>query len=103
MLVMFLFMKEVYVLQPYEVGSKYNKSLALVIPAKVVKRYKINPSTVIALTAIETAIEKDGLILLRTRNDIATSLGMEELASASSSNNKSATPVCGEQRGVTNH
>jgi hypothetical protein len=43
-------MKELYVLQPYEVGSRRAKSLALVIPAKVVKEYKIGTSTVFALS-----------------------------------------------------
>lgn len=97
MLVIFLFMKNLYILQPYEVGSKYNKSLALVIPAKVVKRYKINPSTAFALTANE----KDGHILLRTCDEIVPQPQMEEETHASSPNNESATPVCCEQRGAS--
>ena len=43
-------MKELYVLQPYEVGSRKAKSLALVIPAKVVKECSIGTSTVFALS-----------------------------------------------------
>jgi hypothetical protein len=42
-------MKSIYVLQPYEVGSKKAKSLALIIPAKVAKKYSIDTSTVFAL------------------------------------------------------
>jgi hypothetical protein len=42
-------MKSVYVIQPYEVGSKKAKSLAVVIPATVVKKYRINSSTIFAL------------------------------------------------------
>jgi hypothetical protein len=43
-------MKELYVLQPFEVGSRKAKSLALVIPAKVVKECSIGTSTVFALS-----------------------------------------------------
>jgi hypothetical protein len=42
-------MKSVYALQPYQVGSKQSKSLALVIPSKVAKEYHIDISTVFAL------------------------------------------------------
>ena len=31
--------------QPYLVGSKSSKSLAVVIPSSLVRKYKINPST----------------------------------------------------------
>src|SRR6266516_7001954 len=44
-------MRSLYVIQPYEVGSKKAKSLALVIPAKVVKKYNITISTVFVLKA----------------------------------------------------
>jgi hypothetical protein len=44
-------MKSVYALQPYQVGSKQSKSLALVIPSKVAKEYHIDISTVFALRA----------------------------------------------------
>jgi hypothetical protein len=44
-------MRKMYVLQPYEVGSKRSKSLALLIPAKMVREYNINTSTVFALRA----------------------------------------------------
>jgi hypothetical protein len=48
-------MKTFYVLQPYQVGSKRSKSLALVIPAKVVRECNIDTSTVFALrTNVDT-------------------------------------------------
>ena len=46
-------MKSVYALQPYQVGSKNGKSLAIVIPAKVTKKYNIDTSTIFALKADE--------------------------------------------------
>jgi hypothetical protein len=42
-------MKSFYALQPYQVGSKDRKSLAVIIPAKVTKQYNIDKSTVFAL------------------------------------------------------
>jgi antitoxin component of MazEF toxin-antitoxin module len=44
-------MRDVYIVQPYNVGSKKSKSLALVIPAKVVRQYRIDTSTAFALKA----------------------------------------------------
>jgi antitoxin component of MazEF toxin-antitoxin module len=42
-------MKSLYALQPYYIGSKDGKSLALIIPAKVAKRYNVDASTVFTL------------------------------------------------------
>lgn len=42
-------MKSVYVVQPYQVGSKGAKSLAMVIPAKIVREYNINASTIFTI------------------------------------------------------
>jgi hypothetical protein len=42
-------MKSVYVLQPYYVGSKHGKSLAIVIPAKVARKYNLDSSTIFSL------------------------------------------------------
>jgi hypothetical protein len=42
-------LKSVYALQPYQVGSKNAKSLAIVIPARVAKRYDIDTSTIFTL------------------------------------------------------
>jgi hypothetical protein len=42
-------MKSVYALQPYYVGSKHGKSLAIVIPAKVARKFNLDASTIFAL------------------------------------------------------
>jgi hypothetical protein len=42
-------LKNVYAIQPYFVGSKHGKSLAVVIPAKVAKKYNLGPSTIFSL------------------------------------------------------
>jgi antitoxin component of MazEF toxin-antitoxin module len=53
-----MYERNVYVVQPYKVGTKERKSLAIVIPAQVVKEYSFNPSTVFALN-----VEKDKITL----------------------------------------
>ena len=42
-------MKSLWTLQPYQVGSKDRKSLAIIIPAQVTKQYNIDKSTIFAL------------------------------------------------------
>jgi len=42
-------LKNVYAIQPYYVGSKHGKSLAVVIPAKVAKKFNLGPSTIFSL------------------------------------------------------
>jgi antitoxin component of MazEF toxin-antitoxin module len=46
-----VYMREIFIVQPYLVGSKKSKSLALIIPAEVVKQYQIDTSTAFALKA----------------------------------------------------
>ena len=59
-------MKQVYALQPYQVGSKDGKSLALIIPAKVARQCNVNMSTVFTLR-----IDQDSKrIMLETLNEI---------------------------------
>jgi hypothetical protein len=41
--------KSIYVMQPYQVGSKNAKSLVILIPARIVKEFNINTSTVFML------------------------------------------------------
>ena len=41
--------RNVYVVQPYEVGPKVRKSLALIIPSKIVKDYDIDNNTIFIL------------------------------------------------------
>jgi heterodisulfide reductase subunit A-like polyferredoxin len=43
--------KITYVSQPYQVGHRDRKSLAFIIPAKIVKKYNIDPSTIFAVRA----------------------------------------------------
>jgi bifunctional DNA-binding transcriptional regulator/antitoxin component of YhaV-PrlF toxin-antitoxin module len=42
-------LKNMYVVQPYQVGTKERKSLAIIIPAKITREYNINTSTILAL------------------------------------------------------
>ena len=42
-------MPKLYIIRPYEVGSKEAKSLALIIPVEVRKEANINPSTIYTL------------------------------------------------------
>jgi antitoxin component of MazEF toxin-antitoxin module len=57
-------MRNLYILQPYEVGSKKSKSLAIVIPADVARKYKIDTSTAFAL---KTNSETNMITLQQTR------------------------------------
>ena len=42
-------MKEIFIIQPYLVGSKRAKSLAVIIPAQIAKECNINTSTAFSL------------------------------------------------------
>jgi hypothetical protein len=42
-------MKDLFIIQPYLVGSKRAKSLAVIIPARIAKENDINSSTVFTL------------------------------------------------------
>lgn len=61
------FMKSVYVLQPYKVGSTRAKSLALIIPAKVARKYGIDTSTVFA---VQTNTSTNTITLQQTSHPI---------------------------------
>ena len=50
---MLLMVKNLYVVQPYLLGTKDRKSLAIIIPAKITRAYHINASTILALRADE--------------------------------------------------
>jgi hypothetical protein len=41
--------KNTYVVQPYQVGNKDRKSLAIIIPAQIAKEYSFDTSTIFAL------------------------------------------------------
>lgn len=60
-------MKSVYVLQPYKVGSTRAKSLALIIPAKVARKYGIDTSTVFA---VQTNTSTNTITLQQTSHPI---------------------------------
>jgi antitoxin component of MazEF toxin-antitoxin module len=63
-----MYKKEVYAVQPYKVGSKNANSLAVILPAMVVKEYNVNTSTVFALRADD----KTKKIVLQTINKPGT-------------------------------
>jgi hypothetical protein len=48
--------EKVFSIQPYKVGTRNGKSLALIIPAKIVKEQKINTSTVFLIKPEEKRI-----------------------------------------------
>jgi hypothetical protein len=48
---LFMFTRSVYATQPYLVGSKDRKSLAIIIPARLVKEYDVDTSTIFAVRA----------------------------------------------------
>jgi hypothetical protein len=43
-----------YVIQPYEVGSKGGKSLAIIIPAKIARQCQITPNTLFSVKGDRT-------------------------------------------------
>ena len=46
--------KSTYAVQPYQVGGKDRKSLVIVIPARLAKKYDINTSTIFAIQSDDT-------------------------------------------------
>ena len=54
--------KLTYVAQPYQVGPKDRKSLAIIIPAKLTKEFDINTSSIFA---IQINKQKKSITLLR--------------------------------------
>jgi len=44
-----MYNRNVYVVQPYRVGTKDRKSLAIIIPAQIAKEYSFDTSTIFAL------------------------------------------------------
>jgi antitoxin component of MazEF toxin-antitoxin module len=41
--------RNVYIVQPYKVGTKDRKSLAVIIPAQIAKEENLDPSTIFSL------------------------------------------------------
>jgi hypothetical protein len=48
---LFMLPRVVYATQPYLVGSKDRKSLAIIIPARIAKEYDVDTSTIFAVRA----------------------------------------------------
>jgi hypothetical protein len=46
---MLMISRNVYAIQPYQVGTKDRKSLAIIIPAEITREYNIDSSTVLVL------------------------------------------------------
>lgn len=71
---MFCMMKSLYILQPYSVGSKKGKSLVVLIPSEIVKKYKIDTSTAFALRGVD----KTNSIVLYTLSGIDQKMVIDE-------------------------
>jgi len=65
--------KNVYAVQPYLVGPRQKKSLAIIIPSKLAKEYGINTSTIFA-TYVDKSDNTISLRMIRAdhRNDMAS-------------------------------
>lgn len=63
-------MDNIYIVKPYNVGSKYSKSLAVILPKKVTTECNIDQSTVFVLT-----IDKyKKILILKPINPLVKSL-----------------------------
>lgn len=51
-----LIVRDIYLIQPYPVGSKNSKSLAIVIPSEIAKKLQIDTSTVFVLKSTDEGI-----------------------------------------------
>lgn len=49
-------MKEIYIIQPFQVGSKDSKSLAMIIPSPIAKKYGLGQSSGIILRYNDSGI-----------------------------------------------
>jgi len=71
-------MREFYAIQPYKVGNKHAESLAIIIPAKIVRQCNIDPSTILKIQAdLKTKIITLKTICERTEEtkNVMTSTG----------------------------
>lgn len=84
--------KSVFAIQPYQVGSKRGKSLAIIIPSEITKKYNIDKSTVLTLRFDE--IRKT--ILLRTIDEITQHHG-SMMSAGESLEASSQQTSCGAQ------
>ena len=64
--------KSVYALQPYYVGSKKSRSLAIVLPAHLVRKFNFNESTIFVVRTDQTK----NIIILESIVDLGKSEGL---------------------------
>jgi hypothetical protein len=57
--------KKIYAMQPYQVGPKHKKSLAVIIPSKLAKEYRVDTSTIFA-TYVDKTKKTISLQMVRT-------------------------------------
>jgi antitoxin component of MazEF toxin-antitoxin module len=58
-------MKEIYAIQPYQVGSNKSKSLAVILPKKITKEWEIDQSTIFSLKVDK----KSKILILKSIKD----------------------------------
>lgn len=58
-------MKEIYAIQPYEVGSNKSKSLAVILPKKITEEWEIDQSTIFSLKVDK----KSRILILKSIKD----------------------------------
>ena len=58
-------MKEIYAIQPYEVGSNKSKSLAVILPKKITEEWEIDQSTIFSLKVDK----KSKILILKSIKD----------------------------------
>ena len=58
-------MKEIYAIQPYQVGSNKSKSLAVILPKKITEEWEIDQSTIFSLKVDK----KSKILILKSIKD----------------------------------
>ena len=58
-------MKEIYAIQPYQVGSNKSKSLAVILPKKITEEWEIDQSTIFSLKVDK----KSKMLILKSIKD----------------------------------
>jgi hypothetical protein len=70
--------KKIYAVQPYQVGHKDKKSLALIIPSKLAKEYGVNTSTIFA-TYVDKNDNTISMHMIRAAHKYAAATPQESL------------------------
>lgn len=58
-------MKEIYAIQPYQVGSNKSKSLAVILPKRITEEWNIDQSTIFSLKVDK----KSRILILKSIKD----------------------------------